>query len=73
MNCQQRIREMAEEEFPGSTVEFDPDAGEFVRFKIRERFGKIVSRALPHYRVAEIDGWSDDELRLRIRMLCGFN
>jgi len=72
MDYKSRIIKIAEEEFPGSTVVFDPEAGTMIRFRIDATSGQILSRAFPHYHPSEIDDWSDEKLRAVIRTTCGF-
>jgi len=72
MDCKERIIKVAEEEFPGSTVVFDDNAGSTVRFRIDDSSGRTLSRAFPHYDPTEIDDWSDEKLRSVIRITCGF-
>lgn len=72
MTCKQRIVAITEEDIPESKVIFDEDAGDFLRFRIEDSSGHIISRAFPHLRPAEIDDWSDDKLRTILRTLCAF-
>jgi hypothetical protein len=67
----ERIRKIAELEFPSSKVVFDEDAGGFVSLKIELPNGLELTRAHPDFYPSEIANRSDEELRKLIRALCG--
>jgi hypothetical protein len=73
MTREQRIKNIAAQEFPGCTVNFDPDSGTWVRFRIDDPTGNVLSRAFPHWHPTEVDDMTDEGLRQRIRILCGLN
>ncbi|MBV9759829.1 MAG: hypothetical protein JO340_04625 [Acidobacteriaceae bacterium] len=53
------------------TVQFDDDAGEFVRFNIKDKQGNILTNASPHLTSDEIDRWTEAELDRVIVNLTG--
>jgi hypothetical protein len=69
-----RIRRMVEDELPGHSVIFEEDDKDNnIRFQIQDGSGTIVSRGKPAFHRAEIRKWSDSDLRLLIRFVCGGN
>jgi len=67
-----RITQIAEDEFKGAKVIFnDETAGEYIQFSIEHPLARLA-RAFPHFLPSEIASWSDEELRARLRVLCGF-
>jgi hypothetical protein len=67
-----RITQIAEDEFEGAKVIFnDETAGECLQFSIEHPLARL-SRAFPHFPPSEIASWSDEEMRARLRVLCGF-
>ena len=67
-----RITRTVEDEFPGAKVTFnDETAGDYIQFSIEHPIARL-SRAFPHYLPSEVAAWSDEELRARLRLLCGF-
>jgi hypothetical protein len=71
MERKERIVKMARDEFPGSTVVFDENFGGFVRFRIEDRSGNVLSKAFPHFLPGEIDDWPEERLRKVVRGMCG--
>jgi hypothetical protein len=67
--AKKRIMQIAEEEFPGCRVDFDEDAGDYLRFKIASGDTRL-SRGFPHLK-GEVNLITDEELRSFIRQLCG--
>jgi len=73
MDRKNRIREIAQKEFPGSTLIFDERVPRLVKFEIKSSLGERITRAHPHFDPSEIDNRSDEELRRLLRFLCGFS
>ena len=71
MAYQDRISQIAEEEFPGCAVLFDDLPGDLFRFRVENSNGRMISRTYPHFKPEEIDAKSDEELHILIRQLCG--
>jgi hypothetical protein len=70
MNHKQRIKEIVEEEFPGSTVAFEEQSVGTIRFTVYDAHGRPISKGVPHYPLAQIEEWSDIRLRFVIQRYC---
>lgn len=70
MREREQIRSNASDLILGSTVGFDDDAGEFVRFCVYDATGRQRSRAFPHLTQNELAAWDDATLRRVISRLC---
>lgn len=66
-----RIVKFVDEEFPGSRVVFDGNAGNRIHFTIEDSSGRTLTKGLPQYLPREIDDMDDEKLRAVIRALCG--
>jgi len=71
-NEHHRIVRIVEEGFVNHAVVFDNDQDDGnIRFMIKDGSGNLVSRGRPAFHRGEIQKWSDSELRLLIRFVCG--
>jgi hypothetical protein len=71
VSLKERIASAAEAEFPGCQVVFDDQAGSFIRFRVEDASGKILSKGFPSYLPSEIEDWSEEKLSAVIRAVCG--
>jgi len=63
----ERIKRMVEEEFSGCTAVFDRTAWPMVQFRLHDANGEPRSAKSLHFSISELEGFSDNKLRLAIQ------
>ncbi len=66
-----RIRDIAADEFPNCSVVFDEAMSPFVRFRIINQNGTVLSKERPTFEASKLEQVTQADLRRIIRGVCG--